>query len=312
MACKAASPRDKKLNTPVNSIVSGDAVEQPPRSGIVWIASYPKSGNTWARAFLHNLARARNWEGDEQDINGMGRFSTWELDKRRYADILGFEPDNAVHRREIAATRHAVHRQIADSAQGVVFVKTHNCLVTDRGHSTVNFAVTAGAVYVVRNPLDVAISFAHHAGASIDAAIAHMAATDAESSGSDASIYEVHGSWSQHVGSWTRNQHRALYVMRYEDMLADPQQTFGALARHLHFDASRRHLAKAIERSSFARLQAQENEKGFRERPARADRNFFREGRAGQWKEVLTPSQVDRIVNDHGEQMRRFGYLPLD
>jgi hypothetical protein len=312
MACKAASPRDKKLNTPVNSIVSGDAVEQPPRSGIVWIASYPKSGNTWARAFLHNLARARNWEGDEQDINGMGRFSTWELDKRRYADILGFEPDNAVHRREIAATRHAVHRQIADSAQGVVFVKTHNCLVTDRGHSTVNFAVTAGAVYVVRNPLDVAISFAHHAGASIDAAIAHMAATDVESSGSDASIYEVHGSWSQHVGSWTRNQHRALHVMRYEDMLADPQQTFGALARHLHFDASRRHLAKAIERSSFARLQAQENEKGFRERPARADRNFFREGRAWQWKEVLTPSQVDRIVNDHGEQMRRFGYLPLD
>ena len=167
-------------------------------------------------------------------------------------------------------------------------------------------------MYVVRNPLDVAISYAHHAGTSIDAAIARMAVTDAEAPGSDASIYEVHGSWSQHVWSWTRNQHRALHVMRYEDMLADPQQTFAALARHLQLDASRRQLAKAIERSSFARLQAQENEKGFRERPPQADRNFFREGRAGQWKETLTPAQVDRIVQDHGEQMQRFGYLPLD
>ena len=48
-----------------------------------------------------------------------------------------------------------------------------------------------------------------------------------------------------------------------------------------------------------------------RERLTVADDNFFREGRAGQWKEVLTQAQVDRIVRDHGEQMARFGYLPL-
>jgi hypothetical protein len=70
-------------------------------------------------------------------------------------------------------------------------------------------------------------------------------------------------------------------------------------------------LKRAIERSSFARLQSQEKEKGFRERPPNADGNFFREGRAGQWKQVLTSAQVERIVRDHGEQMRRFGYLPL-
>jgi hypothetical protein len=52
-------------------------------------------------------------------------------------------------------------------------------------------------------------------------------------------------------------------------------------------------------------------EKGFRERPPNADQNFFREGRAGQWKEVLTRAQIDRVVRDHGEQMQRFGYWPL-
>lgn len=284
----------------------------PEQSGIVWIASYPKSGNTWIRAFLHNLVRLRTGEDGEQDINEMARFSTWDLDKKRYAKFLGFEPDNAAHRSEIAATRHAVHRQIADSIDGLLFIKTHNCLVMDRGHSTINFDVTAGAVYVVRNPLDVAISYAHHSGVTIDDAIARMAVTDAETAGSDSAVYEVHGSWSQHVWSWTRNPHRALHVVRYEDLLVDPQQAFAAMARHLLLDSTRRRLAKAIELSSFARLQAQEREKGFRERPASADQNFFREGRAGQWKDVLTAAQIDRVVRDHGEEMRRFGYLPLD
>jgi hypothetical protein len=241
----------------------------------------------------------------------MARFSTWDLDKRRYTDLLGFEPDNAAHRNEIAATRHAVHRQIADSVQGLILIKTHNCLVMDRGHSTINFAVTAGAVNVVRNPLDVAISYAHHANKSIDDAIERMSIAGLETTGSDRGIYEVQGSWSQHVWSWTRNQHRALHVVRYEDMLADPKKAFGAMARHLLFDPTRRELERAIERSSFARLQAQEREKGFRERSPAAAQNFFREGRAGQWKDVLTPAQVDRIVRDHGEQMRRFNYLPL-
>ena len=222
-----------------------------------------------------------------------------------------FEPDNSIHRNEIAATRHAVHQQVADAAEGLIFVKTHNSLVVDRGHATVNFAATAGAVYIVRNPLDVAISYAHHSGRSVDDAIEHMSTAGAETSGSDTAVYEVHGSWSQHVWSWTRNDNRALHVMRYEDMLAEPKRTFAALARHLLIDCTRQQLKSAIKRSSFARLQSQEREKGFRERPPNADGNFFREGRAGQWKDVLTSIQVDRIVRDHGEQMRRFGYLPL-
>ena len=286
------------------------AADLPAKSGIVWIASYPKSGNTWARAFLHNLVKVRNGEGDEQDINEMARFSTWDLDKKRYAHFLGFEPDNATHRSEIAATRHAVHQQVADTTEGLIFVKTHHALVMDRGHATVGFAATAGAVYIVRNPLDVAISYAHHAGRSIDDVIEYMSMKDAESDGTDTAVYEVHGSWSQHVWSWTRNDNRALHVMRYEDMLAEPKKAFAALARHLLINFTPQQLKRAIERASFARLQSQEREKGFRERPPTADASFFREGRAGQWKEVLTPGQVDRIVRDHGEQMRRFGYLP--
>ena len=144
----------------------------------------------------------------------------------------------------------------------------------------------------------------------VDHAIHVMARANYETPVTEKSVYEVYGSWSQHVLSWTRKPHPAIYVMRYEDMLAEPKKTFGALARHLLVTPTQEQLANAIDRSSFERLREQEEKAGFRERPEGAER-FFRDGRAGQWKEVLTPAQIQRIVDAHGEQMQRFGYLPL-
>ena len=86
---------------------------------------------------------------------------TWEISKALYTQLLGYQP-GPEHQNEIAAIRHKVHEQIADAADGMVFVKTHHALVMDRGCSTLNFAATSGAIYIVRNPLDVAISYAHH------------------------------------------------------------------------------------------------------------------------------------------------------
>ena len=251
------------------------------QSGIVWIASYPKSGNTWARAFLHNLVRVQKGEDDEQDINEMARFSTWELDKKRYAGFLGYEPDNSTHRDEIAATRHAVHQQIADLVHGIVFIKTHNSLVVDRGHSTINFAVTAGAIYVVRNPLDIAISYAHHSGSSIDDAIERMSLSGAETDGSDIAVYEVHGSWSQHVLSWTRKPHHALHVVRYEDMLADPQTAFAAMAQHLHLASSRRNLARAIDALRSRGCRRRKEKKAFASVRRTPTKTFFAQAAPG-------------------------------
>lgn len=228
--------------------------------------------------------------------------------KPLYEELLGFAPTHE-HLDQIAAVRAQAQQKIADDADGLIFVKTHQAMVVDRGHPTINFSVTAGAIYIVRNPLDVAISIAHHAGLSVDAAIDFMGLKNAETPVSEKQVYEVYGSWSQHVLSWTRKQHPAIYIMRYEDMLNDPQKTFGGLARHLLFDPSADELVDAVKHSSFEQLKEQEEKEGFRERPERAQA-FFREGRAGQWKEILTPQQIERICNDHREQMERFGYMP--
>jgi hypothetical protein len=282
-----------------------------PKSGIIWLASFPKSGNTWTRTFLHNLTQILQvGEAEEQDINAMNRFSTWEIMKPRYKDILGFDPTNE-HRQDIASVRHKVQQQIANENEGMVFVKTHHALVTDRGYTTINTAVTSGAIYIVRNPLDVAISYAHHLSRSIDESIALMGTPNMETPITEKVVYEVYGSWSQHIWSWTRKPHRAIYVMRYEDMLRDPEKYFGGLARHLLFNPDAAQLAQAIELSSFEKLKKQEEAKGFREKPEKAQR-FFRDGRSGQWQTVLSEEQIRRVINDHGEQMKRFGYVTSD
>lgn len=278
-------------------------------AGIIWIASYPKSGNTWTRAFLHNLIKIM--EGETQgliSINKMGELTTWEFSAKSYVKFLGKHPKDATHA-EIAAARPKVQALIAAEARGLAFVKTHNALVLDHGIPTINFAVTSGAVYVVRNPLDVAISYAHHMNRSIDSTIALMETDDIKTSVKEKVVHEVYGSWSQHVASWTGKSHRALYVMRYEDMLERPNETFGKLARHLLLTPSAEQLDKAIDLSSFDRLQQQEREEGFKEKPEKADR-FFREGRSGQWRGRLSTDQVQKIVKAHAVQMERFGYLP--
>lgn len=280
-----------------------------PQSGLVWLASYPKSGNTWTRTLLSNLVTIMGGEQEPLDINSINRFSVGENMTSFYKDILGYAP-GPQHRKEIDEARHQVQAAIADQFEGLIFVKTHNALVIDRRHPVINFAVTSGAIYIVRNPLDVAISLAHHMGRTIDEAIEVMATRDMETPINDKRVHEIWGSWSQNVESWTRKPHRAIYVMRYEDMLSDPVKIFGGLARHLLLNPTPEELRLAIERASFESVQAQEDAEGFREKPKQAKR-FFREGRAGQWKDVLSERQVARITEAHREQMERFGYWPL-
>lgn len=279
-------------------------------AGIIWLASFPKSGNTWTRAFLHNLLKIMQGESDGlTSVNKMAEYSTWEIGAKLYEKILG-KPVGEATRAEIANARPLAQAELAGQSEGMILVKTHNALVLDRGFSTINFAVTSGAIYVVRNPLDVAISYSHHVSRTIDQAIKAMEIRGVETHVNENVVYEVYGSWSQHVESWTKKPHRAIYVMRYEDMLDNPAVTFGKLAQHLLLNPTPDQLEKAIELSSFDRLQKLEQDEGFVEKPKAAEK-FFREGRAGQWQAILTGEQINRIIAVHGDQMAKFGYLPL-
>ena len=153
------------------------------------------------------------------------------------------------------------------------------------------------------------MSLAEFRGIPLDQAITDMATPGFANYGTKKSVYWICGSWSENVASWTEPPGGPILAVRYEDLLDKPQEAFGGVAAHLGFTPKPEQLARAVELATFENLQSSERRHGFSERP-RDDAVFFREGRAGQWRERLTAAQVERIAADHGEQMKRFGYFP--
>jgi hypothetical protein len=273
--------------------------------GIVWLASYPKSGNTWLRAFLHNLLRNPETPIEPDRLT---EFTIGTADARWYQQYTD-RPLSELSAQEFATLRPRVQHDYTQAFPDSVFVKTHNYLGEDHGAPLICMEYTAGAIYVLRNPLDVCISAADHYGFTLDEAITMLETPGTVIGGNDDNAIEVLGSWSTHVWSWTQSPNPGLHVMRYEDMHDKPMETFATLTRFLGFDAPRERLKRAIKFSDFRTMRKLEQEHGFRERSDKAKR-FFRSGKTGQWRGKLSPEQIARVVETHREQMARFGYVP--
>lgn len=271
---------------------------------IVWLASYPKSGNTWLRVFIHNLLRN---PAKPFSINELKKFTMADTAARRFMEFDS-RPYNEWTKEDVAVLRPKVLERMTQVFPDLVFVKTHNALVLDCGTPTIAMEHTAGAIYVVRNPLDIAASLGDHTGITVDQAIEQME-IEYETEISSQNVHEIRGSWSSHVKSWTAHPHPGLHVYRYEDALDDPFRVFSGVAKFLGLNPPPERIEKAIRFSSFETLREQEDDEGFRERTAH-QKNFFRSGRAGTWRDELTREQIDRIVDKHRAQMTRFGYLP--
>lgn len=275
--------------------------------GIYWLASYPKSGNTWFRMFLKNLTSG---SGKPIDIN---QLDTGHIASSRawVDDVIGFDTSD-LRQDEIENLRPHVYRW-RYRGDNIGYHKIHDAYTyTARGRPLVDDIATLGALYIVRNPLDVAPSYANHRNSTIDEAISFMADPEHALARSQKALpdqlLQFVGTWSQHVVSWVDAKNLNVKVVRYEDMHDAPLQTFGAAADFLGLNADPERRSGAIEFSRFDEAAKQEELAGFRERPPKTGR-FFRKGQAGDWRVSLTDAQVARIIADHGAIMSRFGYL---
>jgi hypothetical protein len=167
----------------------------------------------------------------------------------------------------------------------------------------------SGAIYIVRNPLDVVLSTADHFGLSIDEAIDFMGNEETGTPSNMENVVAFLGSWSTHVDSWTRQKHDQIVVIRYEDMLDKPLKAFGQVAKLIGLGKDKNGIKRAVRFSSFSELKKQEAGEGFIER-SQNSRYFFRKGRKNQWVDELSDEQVERIVERHREQMQKFRYIP--
>jgi hypothetical protein len=275
---------------------------------IVWLASYPKSGNTWMRAFLTALL---NPGKDAVDINNMVP-STIASSRQLFDELTGVSASDLLPD-EIERLRPAIYRQNAMESNELIYHKIHDAWIRlPGGEPLVPADVTRAVIYIIRNPLDVAVSFAHHLHTGIDKTIGIMNNPEyAFCDRRDRLANQLRQrllTWSGHVRSWVDESGLPVLVIRYEDMSAQPEITFTKAVQFIGLQHTQDEINTALELCNFSRLQQQEKEKGFTEKSARSP-SFFRKGIVGDWQKSLNKEQVSRIVEKHGVVMKKYGYL---
>jgi hypothetical protein len=281
--------------------------------GIVWLASFPKSGNTWFRIFLANLAAGDDGPADINDLNERGGIAS---DRQAFEEATLLD-SGLISLADIDRLRPRVYERIAERIAAAAepeqrWIKAHDAYTFNSdGEPVLGRGAARAAVYLVRDPRDVAVSMAHHNNTGVDQVIETMGAPDSALCRSRLSqppqLRQQLLGWSGHVASWLEQTDLPVCLLRYEDMRAAPFAAFRAALTFAGREAGDDEIRRAIRHADFGELQRQEAERGFAERTSRSA-PFFRAGQVGGWRDALTPEQVARLETDHGPMMKRLGY----
>ncbi|MGW8313955.1 MAG: sulfotransferase domain-containing protein [Bacteroidales bacterium] len=278
------------------------------KKNMVWLASYPKSGNTWFRVFLSNL-----FSGSPQPVHINNLQETIISSNRIVIDgYLGMDSSELTPE-ETDSLRPQVFKRFSEEQEGTIYVKTYEAWRRNSlGNPIFPEEVTKGVLYIIRNPLDIAISYSYHNNESIDRTISTLNNDLSRLCEQKDRIFvqtqQAIASWSGHVSSWTEESKLPVHVVRYEDMLDHPLISFKNAIEFLALRYKDSDILMAINNSSFDRLRAMEIKDGFAERGLHSEA-FFRMGKSGEWESGLSKSQVNTIIEHQGDSMKRYGYL---
>lgn len=287
------------------------------RSNIFWLASFPKSGNTWIRIFinaLHAGKDGRNRTGDfasSLDLNQL-KIGTIASDRQWVEDIIGFDISELGHE-EIDLLRPGAYEWFSGHTEDIFFAKVHDAYrILPGGTPLFPTSCIRGVLYIIRNPLDTCVSLADHLGCTINESIAHMASPEFTLAGNpaqlDDQLRQIISSWSGHADSWLKVTGINRMVVRYEDLQRDQLNTFTRIADFLELSSSEQLIKDTLDLIQFTNLRKLEGAGGFLEAATHGKR-FFRRGVVGDWQSQLDSTQVSRLITDHSELMQHFGYL---
>lgn len=304
-----------------------DAALRPLGPGrTVWLASFPKSGNTWMRAIVTAMRTHRHLFAVNQLSSGSQPHHVGAIQTG-----LGIDP-RWLDRTELPVVRDHLIRRVSAWSDETTDGEGPNPEATDPeaaelpppllrktheiyregpfGRQPFPTEATRAAILVVRDPRDVACSHAPFFGMSIDESIEAMGNRSHGGKGSPlhAETPQPWGTWSRHTQSWLNpDVPFPVFTVRYEDLKEDAVSTLLPIFNAVGLQCTPEELTGAVERSSFERLKESEEKRGFRE-TSRNTGKFFRKGRAGGWQEELTSEQVLALESDHRQVMRLLGY----
>jgi len=279
---------------------------------IIWIASYPKSGNTWVRSIISSLIYSNDGNFDFDLLKKIKQFPNKKYFENFTKD---FHNINEIKKYWIES------QNFINLDKEVKFFKTHhiNCKIDE--HTFTNKSNTLGTIYVVRDPRNLVNSFTNHY--SIDKNTAKNFITSRQSvTGAlgkmkkDNNIFTILGSWNDHLKSWT-NMNQNLLLIKYEDLIKNPLNEINKiikfLANLIDFSYNEEKINNIINSTSFEVMKKKETEKDFHESVMDNKNenkvNFFNLGKENKWEKYLNSEDQDFIKDKLGLEMKELGYI---
>ena len=278
---------------------------------IIWLASYPKSGNTWVRSFLS----AYYYSSD-------GKFTFELLKKIKQFPSKEFFDQKLLSVDEASQNWMIAQKKIKDKKK-ICFLKTHNVNGAFKGNSFTTTEFTAGAIYIVRDPRNVLTSVMNHYSLSESDGLKMMNSVYRnlrdENDNDNYSNYSFISSWSNNYNSWKLSKNINSLFIKYEDLENDKYNTFSKIVnftnniikKEREIDENKFKLA--LETTNFEVLQKKEKYEGFDEAVYSSKEGkmkpFFNLGRKNNYKNLLKPETSKIIESLFEKEMKELGYL---
>ena len=238
-------------------------------------------------------------EQEEREKRMYGRFEELKINFENFSDI----------------SKNWINMQLMINLNNKInYLKTHNAMCTVNNYKFTNLENTLGAIYIVRDPRDVLVSYSNFLNKSVDEILKKMISNDSyEGAELKSKVYKksLLGSWSNHYNSWKNYKSREKIIIKYEDMINNTSSTFlkvlTYLKRIIKIEIDQNKMHNAIEETSFENLRSLEMSEGFKTNPSKNP--FFRKGVVGDWREKLSKDQVEKIESAFKDEMIELGYL---
>ena len=284
---------------------------------IIWIASYPKSGNTWVRSFLNSLIFTNDGNADLKGINKIGQYPL----RSHFKDLV----DNIDDIKKLAGSWNLSQSKI-NLDNKIKFFKTHHVMCNYKNHSFTNYEKTFGTIYVVMDPRNVITSLKNHFTKDNYEEAKRFIMDKRKIFGrnldekkiifEDSEILTFISSWQNHYNSW-KSLKKNLLIIKYEELISNNFKEFGKIRKYLweklnlKFDDSK--FNRAVESNSFENLKKYEENYGFKEsikdKNTGLNKKFFNLGSKNDWKKLLDKQIRFELEENFKKEMQELNYI---
>jgi len=277
---------------------------------IIWLASYPKSGNTYIRSFLSSYYFSKNGEFEFNLLKNIDQYP----DKKFF--------DKKIKNAQEASSNWLKSQNILIKKKKNFIFKTHSALITINNNKFTSPETTLGIIYIIRDPRNIITSIKHHYSMDYDQALNMMLNKNEylydKTQKGDFSKFIFLGSWSDHYKSWITSKKYNRIIIKYEDLENNKYETLEKLIIFINKltknneNINKKKFSESIKSTDFINLKKKEQKEGFPEgvlsKKTNQKLDFFNLGFKNRWEEILPKNVNNRLSEEFGKDLKFWNY----